>query len=68
VLEKIESWCSQQVASCKIEVVALLGVGAHMYDNVKNVTITYHIKKMRFLPCMGFLGKYLSLCFSYMCD
>jgi hypothetical protein len=26
-----------------------------MYDTVKNVTITYHIKKKRFLPCMGFL-------------
>jgi hypothetical protein len=30
-----------------------------MYDNIKNVTITYHIKKNRFLPCMGFLEKYL---------
>jgi hypothetical protein len=28
-----------------------------MYDNVKNVNNTYHIKKKRFLPCMGFLGK-----------
>jgi hypothetical protein len=28
-----------------------------MYDTVKIVTITYHIKKKRFLPCMGFLGK-----------
>jgi hypothetical protein len=36
-----------------------------MYDNVNNVQITYHIKKMRFLPLMGFLGKYLSLCISY---
>jgi hypothetical protein len=36
-----------------------------MYDNVKNVTITYHIKKKRFLPCMGFLRRYPSLCFSY---
>jgi hypothetical protein len=31
-----------------------------MYDNVNNVNNTYHIKKKRFLPCMGFLGKYLS--------
>jgi hypothetical protein len=37
-----------------------------MYDIVKNVAITYHIKKKMFLPCMGFLRKYLSLCFSYM--
>jgi hypothetical protein len=36
-----------------------------MYDNVKNVKITYHIKKKRFLPFMGFLKKYLSLCISY---
>jgi hypothetical protein len=36
-----------------------------MYDNVQNVKITYHIKKKRFLPFMGFLGKYFSLCFSY---
>jgi hypothetical protein len=36
-----------------------------MYDNVKNVNITYHIKKKRFLPFMGFLGKYMSLCISY---
>jgi hypothetical protein len=36
-----------------------------MYDNVKNVNITYHIKKKRFLSFMGFLKKYLSLCISY---
>jgi hypothetical protein len=28
-----------------------------MYDNVNNVNNTYHIKKKRFLPYMGFLGK-----------
>jgi hypothetical protein len=28
-----------------------------MYDNVNNVNITYHIKKKRFLPFMGFLRK-----------
>jgi hypothetical protein len=65
VLENPESWCSQQVAACKTEVVASLWVGAHMYDNVKNVKITYHIKKKRFLLDMGFLRKYLSLCISY---
>jgi hypothetical protein len=37
-----------------------------MYDNVKNVNNSYHIKKKRFLPFMGFLGKYLFLCISYM--
>jgi hypothetical protein len=36
-----------------------------MYDNVENVKITYHIKKKRFLPFMGFHRKYLSLCISY---
>jgi hypothetical protein len=36
-----------------------------MYDNVQNVKITYHIKKKRFLPFMGFLRKYLSLYISY---
>jgi hypothetical protein len=38
-----------------------------MYDNVKNVNITYHINKKRFLPCMGFLKK-ICLCVSHMCD
>ena len=37
-----------------------------MYDNVKNVDNTYHIKKKMFLPYMGFLENYLSLSFSYM--
>jgi hypothetical protein len=36
-----------------------------MYDNVQNVKISYHIKKKRFLPFMGFLRKYLSLYISY---
>jgi len=40
-----------------------------MYDNVKNVTIAYHIKKKRFLPNMGFLGKiYVSLFLIYVTD
>ena len=54
MLEKPESWCSQQVAACKAEIVASQLVGGHMYDNVKNVKITYHIKKKRFLPFYGF--------------
>jgi hypothetical protein len=64
VLEKPESRCSQQVAACKIEVVASRGVGAPKNDNVQNMKITYHIKKKRFLPFMGFLREYLSLCIS----
>jgi hypothetical protein len=51
VLEKLESWCSQQVVACKTEVVASRGVGAHKIDNVKKIKITYHIKKKkRFFP------------------
>jgi hypothetical protein len=65
VLEKPESWCSQQVVACKTEVVASRGVGAHKNDNVQKINITYHIKKKRFFPFMGFLRKYLSLYISY---
>jgi hypothetical protein len=50
VLEKPESWCSQQVVSCKTEVVASKGVGAPKNDNVQKIKITYHIKKKRFFP------------------
>jgi hypothetical protein len=39
-----------------------------MYDNVKNVNNTYHIKKKRFLPCMGFLGKFVSVFLIYVTD
>jgi hypothetical protein len=40
-----------------------------MYDNVKNVNNTYHIKKKRFLPCMGFLRKIsVSVFFIYVID
>jgi hypothetical protein len=67
VLEKTKSWCSQQVAACKTEVVASLRVGAHKYDNVQNVKITYHIKKKRFLPFMGFLRN-IRLCIFHMCE
>jgi hypothetical protein len=34
-----------------------------MYDNVYNVKNTYHIKKKRSLPFMGFLRKYLYVYF-----
>jgi hypothetical protein len=61
VLEKSESWCSQQVVTCKIEVVASRGVGAHKNDNVKKIKITYHIKKKRFFPLWVSSEKYLSL-------
>jgi hypothetical protein len=50
VLEKLESWFSQQVATCKTEVVASMGVGAPKNDNVHKIKITYHIKKKRFFP------------------
>jgi hypothetical protein len=50
VLEKLESWCSQQVVACKIEVVSPRGVGGHKNDNVNKINITYHIKKKRFFP------------------
>jgi hypothetical protein len=40
-----------------------------MYDNVKNVTITYHIKKKRFLPYMGFLREiFVSVFLIYVTD
>ena len=40
-----------------------------MYDNVKNVNNTYHIKKKRFLACMGFLGKmFISVFLIYVTD
>jgi hypothetical protein len=40
-----------------------------MYDNVKNVNNTYHIKKKRFSPCMGFLVKiYVSVFLIYVTD
>jgi hypothetical protein len=38
-----------------------------MYDNVKNVKITYHIKKKRFLPLWVSLGS-ICLCVSHMCE
>jgi hypothetical protein len=57
VLEKPESWCSQQVATCKTEVVASQRDGAHKNDNVQKIKTTYHMKKKRFSPFMGFLRK-----------
>ena len=50
MLEKPESWCSQQAAACKIEVVASKGVGDPNNDNLKKINITYHIKNKRFFP------------------
>ena len=57
MLEKPESWCSQQVVACKTEVVASKGFGAHNNDNVQKIKTTYHMKKKRFSPFMGFLRK-----------
>jgi hypothetical protein len=67
VLEKPESWCSQQVVACKTEVVASKGVGAHKNDNVQKIKTTYHIKKKRFSPFMGFLRN-ICLCVFHVCD
>jgi hypothetical protein len=67
VLEKPESWCSQQVVACKTEVVASKGFGAHKNDNVQKIKTTYHIKKKRFSPFMGFLGN-ICLCVFHVCD
>jgi hypothetical protein len=61
VLEKPKSWLCQQVVACTIKVVSSKGVGAHNNDNVQKIKTTYHIKKKRFFPFMGFLRKYLSL-------
>ena len=59
------SWYSQQVVACKTEVVASKGFGAPKNDNAHKIKITYHIKKKRFFPFMGFLKKYMSLYISY---
>jgi hypothetical protein len=67
VIEKTDSWFSQQVAACKIEVVASRGVGAHKYDNVKKIKITYHIKKKRFFPLWVSSGN-ICLCIFHVCD
>jgi hypothetical protein len=67
VLEKPESWCSQQVASCKMEVVASKGVGAPKNDNVKKINITYHIKNKRFFP-LWFSSRNICLCIFHVCD
>jgi hypothetical protein len=64
VLEKPESWCSQQVAACKTEVVASQRVGSHKNDNVKKIKTTYHINKKRFSLFMGFLRN-ICLCILY---
>jgi hypothetical protein len=65
VLEKPESWCSQQVFACKKEVVASKGVGSHKNDNVHKIKNTYHIKKKRF-SLYGFPQK-ISVSIYFMC-
>jgi hypothetical protein len=61
VLEKLESWCSEQVVACKTKVVASKGVGDYKNDNVHKIKTTYQIKKKSCFPFMGFLRKYLSM-------
>jgi hypothetical protein len=67
VLEKPESWCFQQVAACKIEVVSSQRVGAHKNDNVYNIKTNYHVNKKRFSPFMGFFRN-ICLCIIDVCD
>jgi hypothetical protein len=64
VLEKPESWCSQQVASCKTEVVASKGVGAHKNDNVQNIKDCLSFQEEEVFSLYGFPHEYLSLCIS----
>ena len=66
MLEKPENWFSRQVVAFKIEVVASKGVGAHKNDNVHKIKTTYHIKKKRFSPFMGFLVN-ICLCVYHVC-
>jgi hypothetical protein len=67
VLEKLESWFSQHVAACKTKVVASRGIGAPKNDNVKNIKITYHIKKKRFFPLWVSSGN-ICPCIFHVCD
>jgi hypothetical protein len=53
--------------SCKTEVVASKGVGAHKNDNVQKIKITYHIKKKRFFPLWVSSGN-ICLCIFHVCD
>jgi hypothetical protein len=53
--------------TCKTEVVASQRVGAHKNDNVQKIKTTYHIKKKRFSPFMGFLRN-ICLCILHVCD
>ena len=67
MLEKPESWCSQQFVACKKKVVASKGFGAHKNDNVQKIKTTYHINKKRFSPFMGFLRN-IYLCIVHVCE
>jgi hypothetical protein len=67
VLEKLESWFSQQFSSCKTEVVASKRGGAHKNDNVQKIKITYHIKKKRLFPlCVS--SRNIRLIIFHVCD
>jgi hypothetical protein len=65
VLEKQESWCSQQVAACKTEVVASKGVGAPKNDNVQKINTTYHINKKKFFSL--WVSSEISVSIFFMC-
>ena len=68
MLEKPESWCSQQVAACKTEVVASQRVGAHKNDNVQKIKSTSHINKKRFFPLWVSSRISVSVCFMCVID
>jgi hypothetical protein len=65
VLEKPESWFSQQVASSKTEVVASQRVGAHKIDDVQILKDCLSFQEEEVFSLYGFPHQYLSLCMSY---
>ena len=65
MLEKLESWCSQQVVACKEEVVASRGVGAHKNDNVQKIKILI-ISRRRGFSLYGFPQE-ISVSVYFMC-
>jgi hypothetical protein len=67
VIEKPESQCSQQGVSCKIEVVAIKGVGDYKNDNVQKTKTTYHIKNKRVFP-LWVSSRNICLSIFHICD
>ena len=68
MLEKPESWFSQQVASCKTKIVALRGIGSHKNDNVQKIKILM-ISRRRGFSLYGFPHEiYVSVYFMCVID